>query len=194
MIAPISVVIAALVTAILLSAANVTNVVHLLSHPTENALLLDVPSKALVWMASLNKPVAMIAYRMPQDPAVSEGMRLLGILGATFGVTTGSISGCFLALWTYGRAVERGGYSFGWGAFNAFRWICIGCFSAYGVVSLWYLVQFREAFRMQIVGPPAGYAVLLFVIAMVEFGILAVLAHYGPQWGKTWFNNRNRWR
>lgn len=189
----LAVAVTALAMAVLVSAANAAYAVHLLSHPTERDLLLDIAPQPLVWLAILNKPMVLVAFHISRDPTLSEWTRVIRILGGLLGVAGGSIAGVYLLLWTFGRVLTRQGSAFGWKALGIFKWTCVVVCSAYAIMSLWHIFKFRDSFELTIQGKIVGNAIGLFAFTISLYVVFAFGGRYAYLANKAWFDAKRKW-
>jgi hypothetical protein len=188
---PLTVAVVAFAAAISITGANAAYIRYASAHPGYPDTLLVLVSKPVILLASLNKTLLAIALHPLNNPDIEDWMRGAMMLGALFGIGTGTLAGIYLLLWIYGTAITQGGDAFGWGILRFFKKACVVVCAAYILFGIWQLVQYRQSLDADILGNSVGSAVGLFALAVVEFSFLGVVGYYGYAAAKGWHRARN---
>jgi hypothetical protein len=189
---PFAVVASTLGAAVSITAANIAYLYGTPLNPSDGIPAIVLAAKPLIWLATLNKPVLPLLGAFLTNSFADEVVRGVATVAALLGIGAGTSAGAYLLVWIYGCAVTRSGIAFGWGALGVFKLVCLSISAAYFAFGLWYLINARQAL---VIGPLVifmGVAVGCFIVALFEFGLLAVSGYICYPAVKELFRNRNQ--
>ncbi len=189
-------ILAALLASLAITAANFAYGRHLLENEDIRYLFLDLVGHPIIWLAKLNKAILPLAGGILKDQALDEWSRIMKLLGAFFGIGFGALAGFYVLLVTHGKAVERSGGVFGWRSIWFVNLALLAICTAYGLVGVGYLAQFREfvvhPIFSQVLTATGGY----FALSLLQYCVLSFITYHVYVAVQAWMQDRQRkkWR
>lgn len=182
----------ALIASLAITAANIAYGLHLLENGDARYLFLDLVGHPIIWVARLNKAVLPLAAQILRDTSVDEWSRYIKLLGAFFGIGCGALAGLYLALATFGKAVERRKGAFNWKIVRFLSSTLLVLFAAYGLIGIGYLCHFREFLDHPVFSPALATTAGYFFVCLLQYCFFYFIGHYAYGAGQDWLDHRKR--